>query len=157
MKMYQQLDKDMVAVLKFIDLNGQEFEVDLKEELAFSEHTLNQATFTHASKYVWWTEVLAHAKRQLSAQDTAMDLLLAQLGNQAREAIKAQGDKPTKDSVNDYIKVLPEYIEAKHALDWWTTRVFQLQYIVKAWEQRGSALIQAGAQYRKEMDVHNRQ
>lgn len=145
----------MVAVFTFIDINGQQFTVNVGEELAFSEHTLNQATFTHASKYVWWTEILSHAKRQLQSQETAFDLLNAQLGNRAREAISAQGGKPTKDNVNDWVLTQEEYGKAKAELDWWANRVFQLQYVVKAWEQRGNSLIQAGAQYRKEMDSYN--
>lgn len=153
--MYQQVDKDMVAVLSFVDQAGELFEVDIKEELAFSEHTLNQATFTHASKYVWWTEILSHAKRHLDSANTAMDLLEAQLGNQARDVIGQTGTKPTKDAVHDYVVTQQAYIDGKANLDWWANRVFQLQYIVKAWEQRGSALIQAGAQYRKEMDSYN--
>lgn len=148
---YQQLDGNTVATLQFVDNAGQPFVKDLKEELSFSEHTYNQDLMSQAPSYAWWSSVYVHAKQYLESSKLKLELVEADLGKHFRTVIETEGKKPTKDMITERIHTAPEYKEAREVNIWWETRVLQLQYVVKALEQRNNALTQFGAQMRSEI------
>ncbi|MDT9683415.1 hypothetical protein RND61_15305 [Streptomyces sp. TRM76323] len=140
----QVLDKDRVAIMSFVDVDGQPFDVDLSQQLSISESEFVRDLKEQPALYDYWASILSMAIQKKKELALTVDLIKAQKSNQAR----ATFDKITVNAVNDYVTVSPEYQSAINELTRWETQVSKIQYIVKAFEQRSNALAQLGAQMR---------
>lgn len=142
--MEQVLDKDSVATLRFVSEQGEPFTIDLKEELGISDATFTEDVENQPAKYAWWVSVLERTRQKVRAKEDAVDYIYAKLSNKARSDL----DKPTVASIDSYVKVNQDYVEALEGLRFWQGRVDMLNGIVKAFEQRERMLMQKGAQLR---------
>lgn len=148
----QELSDD-VAVMHFVKATGESLDIDVGEQLAMSEATFNQDLLSQPARYAWWATILQQAREREKEASLAADVTKAKLGNEARVELPKMGQKPTAGNVEDWVLVQKEYHDAITTLNWWDNRVFQLNYIVKAFEQRNNALTQLGASIRA--DVKN--
>lgn len=153
--MYQSINQDTTAKIDFVDQAGQPFTVDLTQELSFSEHTYNQDLMSQASKYVWWSSVYTSAKQFLDNAKLELEGIEAELSIDIRNRLNKEGKKFTKDVVADEVHTSEKYQLARERIIFWDTRVAQLNFILKAFDQRSNALAQLGAQTRREMDLQN--
>lgn len=141
------LDTDTVAVLHFVNQNGEPFSYDLKRELAFSDATLMRDMEGQPAKYAWWTSVLERARIKMKQSEDALDYVKASVSNQVR----AEGLVKTVAAVTDAVIVNDNYQEALATLRYWQGEVDMLSYVVKSFEQRERMLMQKSAQLRKSM------
>lgn len=148
MEKFQRVSKNDVVTMSFVGYDGVEFTMDLRIEMAMSEHTLNQCLLEQPGKYAWWATVYSDAKAVLEQEEFNLSILEAELGNEARDVIESQGGKATVANVKDYVLVQPQYKELKGSVIWWRGHVSKLKYVVGAFEQRSNSLAQLGAQLR---------
>ncbi len=142
--MEQVLDKNAVATLRFVSEQGEPFTIDLKDELGISDASFKEDVENQPSKYAWWVSVLERTRQKVRAKEDAVDYIYAGLSNKAR----AELDKPTVASIDSYVKVNSDYVDAVEELRFWQGRVDMLNGVVKAFEQRERMLMQKGAQLR---------
>lgn len=149
----QTLDRNTVAKMAFIGTDGVEFTLDLLEELAMSEQTLNQDLLGQPGKYAWWASVAQQTKEKLAEANLRLEMVQAGASNKVRTDYASQGGKaPSQATIMDNILTDPNYLDARKDVNWWTERVGMLTYIMKSFEQRSNALAQIGAQIRREKD-----
>ena len=146
--MIQPLDENTVAKLKFVNMDGTSFERDIQQDLMMSEESFEQDLLKQPSEYAWWTAVMLQAKEKYKEAETQLDYVKAVLGDQARATL----GKATVAQVNDFVVQQQDYQDAVNTANWWGSRVDQLQYVVKAYEQRAQLLIQLGAQLRHSIE-----
>ncbi|QFP93310.1 UNVERIFIED_ORG: hypothetical protein Xoosp15_45 [Xanthomonas phage Xoo-sp15] len=132
--------------LRIIDENGEYQVYDMREELKVNESNLLQEMLQQPSKYIYWSSVLEKIKFFQEKTELQLELVVARLDPQAREEIKKSGDKPTKDSVDAYIKQQTEFVEAKEQCLYYDYIAGRLARIVKAFEQRKDMLQSYGKQ-----------
>lgn len=151
--MKQTLDRNTVAKMSFVGTDGVEFTLDLLEELAMSEQTLNQDLLGQSGKYAWWASVTQQTKEKLAEADLQLEIVQASASNDVRTEFATKGAKvPSQATIMDRILTDQGYLDARSNVRWWTERVGMLMYIMKAFEQRSNALAQIGAQIRREKD-----
>lgn len=153
--MYHSINSDTNAQLEFVDQIGNPFTIDLVQELSFSEHTFNQDLMSQASKYAWWASVYTGAKQFLDNAKLELEGIEAELSIAIRSQFNKEGRKYTKDVVADEVHTTTKYQEARERIIFWETRVAQLNFVLKAFDQRSNALAQLGAQTRREMEMNN--
>lgn len=142
--MEQLLNKDTVATLRFVSEQGEPFTLDLKEELGISDATFTEDVEKQPAKYAWWVSVLERTRQKARAKEDNLEYVYAILSNKARSEL----DKPTVASIDSYVKVNQDYVDARDELRFWQGRVDMVNGVVKAFEQRERMLMQKGAQLR---------
>ena len=126
--------------IKLIDETGQFLEIDLQKELRIDEHRLEQEMIEQPSKYIYWSSILEKLRLYQEQCELDLEFLLGRLDKEAREHLMVTGTKPTKDSVEAYIKRSNEYKIAKEKCNYYDYLVRRLQFIVKSLEQRKDML-----------------
>jgi hypothetical protein len=132
--------------LRLIDEAGQFVEYDMKKELAISEANLAKEMLEQPSKYIYWSSILEKIKMFQESTELQLELLMARLDKQARTSLESEGAKPTKDSVESYIKRQPEYEKARKDCQYYDYIAGRITRIVKAFEQRKDMLQSYGKQ-----------
>ncbi|WWO58998.1 hypothetical protein [Listeria phage 20422-1] len=138
--------------LRIIDGNGQVTELDLEKELRVNEYSMQEEFLNQAPKYIYWASILEKVRMYQESASLALEVVGAQMNEKARDYYKTVDTKPTKDQVEAYILQQEEYQVAYKQLLTYNHLVKQLQYVVKAFEQRKDMLIQYGADLRKNKD-----
>jgi len=137
-----QLDNLDFYYLRLIDETGQFQEIDLRKELAVNENQLEREMLQQPSKYVYWTSVLERIRLFQDNAELEMEVLMGELDKEAREVL----EKPTKDSVEGYIRRTEKYQNQKRKCNYYEYLVRRLNFIVKAFEQRKDMLQSYGKQ-----------
>lgn len=133
-------------IIKLVDESGQYVEINLREELAINEDNLSQEMLQQPSKYVYWSSVLEKIRLFQENADLEMELLLGELDKEARIELPKEDIKPTKDSVDGYIKRTEKYKIAKEKCNYYDYLVKRLQFIVRSFEQRKDMIQSFGKQ-----------
>lgn len=142
-----------VDTIRVVDQSGQFVEYDLHSELRINEHNLQEDIQQQASKYVYWSSLLAQVRGFLEASELKVEEVKAKYYEPGREHYVTKGvAKPTKDQIESFIVLQPEYQEARQQLIAYQKHEQHLRYIVKAFEQRKDMLIQIGADLRQQRD-----
>ena len=128
--------------LRLIDESGQFQEYNLKEELAVNESNLLQEMLQQPSKYIYWASILEKIQFFQESSELELELLEARLDKQAR----ADLEKPTKDSVEAYIKRTDDYRKAREKVMYYDYICKRILRIVKGFEQRKDMLQSYGKQ-----------
>lgn len=141
-----QLDSLNFYIIRLVDEAGQFVEINLKEELAVNEHNLEKEMREQPSKYVYWSSVLERIRLYQETAELELEALLGELDKEARYELPKIDIKPTKDSVDGYIKRTEKYKIAKEKCNYYDYLVRRLQFIVKSFEQRKDMLQSYGRQ-----------
>jgi hypothetical protein len=140
------LDNLEFDILKLIDETGQYVEYNLRKELAINEDNFQEAMLTQPASYIYWSSILEKLKLYQETKELELEKVLAQLDQEARDHIKKDGTKPTKDMVDAYVKRHDDYqAKQKEVVDY-NYIVGRMQRIVKAFEQRKDMLQSYGKQ-----------
>lgn len=143
-------------LVRISDANGEFYDYNLKEELSINEHDLYTEFGQQPVKYVYWSSILEQVRGYLESATLNEEVVRANMYEPARVALMANGTpKPTKDQIEAWIINQEEWVKAKNEVLIYTKFVKQLQYIVKALEQRKDMLIQIGADSRKDKEYEN--
>lgn len=137
------LDFDTISI---IDESKQFTTFNLRNELKVNEHNLLVEMLEQPSKYVYWSSVLEKLKFFQESTELQLEFLVATLDKQARDEMKQIAEKPTKDSVDAYIKRNPEYQAMRQNCLSYDYVIGRVQRIVKAFEQRKDMLQSYGKQ-----------
>lgn len=132
--------------LRLIDENGEYQEYNLREELKINETNLLQEMLQQPSKYIYWSSLLEKLKLYQESAELQLEIKWANLDEQARNYLKSVNVKPTKDSVEAYIKRQPEYEQARKNVQYYEYTSARVARIVKAFEQRKDMLQSYGKQ-----------
>lgn len=139
--------------IRISDVNGEFHEYDMKEELVINDHDLYNEFSQQPVKYMYWTSVLEQVRAYLESSILSEETVRADLYEPARMALIGSGTaKPTKDQIESWIIKQDQWVTAKNEVLVYTKYVKQLQYVVKAYEQRKDMLIQIGADSRKDKE-----
>lgn len=133
-------------LLRIIDETGQYVEYDLKRELSINERNLQKEMLEQPSKYIYWSSILEKIKYFQESTELKLELLMAKLDKEARAELSKDGGKPTKDSVESYIKRQPEYEAARSNCQYYDYIAGRIARIVKSFEQRKDMLQSYGKQ-----------
>lgn len=137
------LDFDQINI---IDENKQFETFNLRKELAVNEHNLLTEMLEQPSKYIYWSSVLEKLKFFQESTELQLEFLVATLDKQARDEMKQIGEKPTKDSVDAFIKRDAAYQAMRQNCLGYEYVIGRVQRIVKAFEQRKDMLQSYGKQ-----------
>lgn len=130
--------------------NGDTREFNIKDELAISKATLNEDVIEQPGKYAWWAAVAEQAKHQRDHAETELDKAEAQADYNVRLKLELDGIKITEALVKQNIKLDKEYLMALNTYNLAKKNAATLDKVVKAFDQRMEALINLGANLRKE-------
>lgn len=132
--------------LRLIDESGEFVEVDLKEELAINDDNLEKEMRDQPAKYVYWSSVLERLRLFQESSNLELEALLGELDKEARVELLKEDIKPTKDSVDAYIKRTEKYKVAKEKCNYYDYLVRRMVFIVKSFEQRKDLMQSYGRQ-----------
>ena len=141
-----QLDNLDFHTLRLIDETGAYIVIDLKAELAINENNLDREMLQQPAKYVYWSSILERLRYFQESAELELEVLEGRLDNEAREELPKEGVKPTKDSVENYMKRKEEYVIAREKCNTYDYLVRRLHFIVKSFEQRKDMLQSYGKQ-----------
>lgn len=132
------------------DASGNREDLDLQEELLINKHDIEQELYLQPQKYVYYTALLEKVRSYLESAKLTEELIHAELYEPSRESIvSATGRNPTKDQIESAILRQDKYIDAREQVIILESTVKNLQYIVRAFEQRKDMLVQLSTHERK--------
>lgn len=131
------------------DKNGNSQEFDITDELRVTEYTIKEDFMQQSSKYAWWASILEKVRAYAEVEQRNLETVGARLNLQIRNQYEQQSKKPTKDQVESAVYLNEDYQKQAQIVESWNYKVKQLQYIVKAFEQRKEMLISIGAELRQ--------
>jgi len=140
------LDMDKITV---VDYNGQYQEYSVNDLVYVDETNYQKEFIEPPAKYAFWTIVLQQAKRVQAEQEDQLKQTHDRMYNEAYNALKDQGIKPTKDLIEAQIGQSDEYFQAKQRTNEADYSAGRVAYLVKALEQRANMLQSYGADQRK--------
>lgn len=144
------LDDLAFSKLIIYDASGNREELDLQEELNINPHNLVDELYLQPQKYVYYTALLEKVRSYLEGANLALDVEHARLYEPARDHLfKATGRNPTKDQIESYILNQETYLDKREQVIILESTVKNLQYVVRAFEQRKDMLIQLSTHERK--------
>lgn len=135
--------------LTIIDMNGEAHTFNIHDELRLSEYTIQQEMYSQSAKYSYWASLLERVRVYAEAEQRKLEQIGARVNKEVRTRYEQQKKKPTKDVIESDILLDEEYQQQQYIVEQRNYQVKQLQYIVKAFEQRSSMLIQISAELRQ--------
>lgn len=132
--------------IKLIDETGEFVEIDLQSELGINEHNLEVEMREQPSKYLYWTSVLEKVRLFKESAELELEFLEGRLDREARVELPKMDMKPTKDSVEGFMRRNQDYQEARQKCNHYDYLVRRLNFIVKSFEQRKDLLQSYGRQ-----------
>jgi hypothetical protein len=90
--------------LRIIDTNGQLEVFNLKEELKVNELNLQEELLKQPGKYIYWSALLEKLRYYQEGKELEIEQREAELEPVARQELKKEETKPTKDMIAAYIK-----------------------------------------------------
>lgn len=140
------LDFDTFTI---IDKNGNRENINISDELMIDENNINEEFMKQSGKYAYWASLLEIVRRYYEAEQRKLETIGSQLNLTVRQAYKQKGEKPTKDMIEADVFINQNYQNQLNIVEDWSYKTKQLNYIVKAFEQRVNALTHLGAEQRK--------
>lgn len=122
--------------LSVVDETGQRVDFDLQQELSINEYNYEMEMLSQPAKYVYWSSLLEKLRLYEEQAELELETLIGELDQQARAEI----EKPTKDSVDAYMKRTEAYKLAKEKINYYKYVVKRVQFVVKSLEQRKDML-----------------
>lgn len=141
--------------IRIVDNNGETQSYNISDMLSFNENNYEVAYTEQAASYVYWASVYAITKEQEESANNLLDKVHADQYAVAFNRLSGTGARPTKDAIESVIIQSPQYQDQKKVYFEAKRLAMQLQYLVKAFEQRRDMLIQFGAERRKLNTVGN--
>ncbi len=139
--------------IRVTDENGETIVFDLTEELQVNEFSVRQAFLEQPAKYTYWTSLLERLRMYQENYELQAEKRKAELYEPSRKSLIEQGvTKPTKDQIEAQIMLDEQYYALRQSIISLTFNVRQVQYVVKAFEQRKDMLIQYGADLRRDFE-----
>lgn len=135
--------------LTIIDMNGEAHTFNIHDELKLSEYTIQQEMYSQSAKYSYWASLLERVRVYAEAEQRKLEQIGAKVNKEVRTRYEQEKKKPTKDVIESDILLDEEYQQQQYIVEQRNYQVKQLQYIVKAFEQRSSMLIQISAELRQ--------
>lgn len=135
--------------LTIIDMNGEAHTFNIHDELKLSEYTIQQEMYSQSAKYSYWASLLERVRVYAEAEQRKLEQIGAKVNKEVRNRYEQEKKKPTKDVIESDILLDEEYQQQQYIVEQRNYQVKQLQYIVKAFEQRSSMLIQISAELRQ--------
>lgn len=132
--------------LRIVDTNGQLEVFNLKEELKVNEINLQEEMLKQPGKYIYWSALLEKLKYYQEGKELEIEQREAELEPVARQELKKEETKPTKDMIAAYIKRDETYQKLQADLLTYNFIVGKIGRIVKAFEQRKDMLQSYGKQ-----------
>lgn len=144
------LDDLDFSKLTIFDANGNREDMDLQEELMINKFDIESELYLQPQKYVYYTALLEKVRSYLEGAKLAEEVAHAELYEPARERLAAStGRNPTKDQIESAVLSEESYLEAREQVIILESTVKNLQYIVRAFEQRKDMLVQLSTHMRK--------
>lgn len=139
--------------VRVIDENGESLVFDLTEELNVNEFNVRKEFLNQPGKYTYWTSLLERLRMYQENYELQAEKRKAELYETSRIALIEGGvSKPTKEQISAQIMLDEQYYNLKQSIINLSFNVRQIQYVVKAFEQRKDMLIQYGADLRREYE-----
>jgi len=135
--------------LTIIDMNGEAHTFNIHDELKLSEYTIQQEMYSQSAKYSYWASLLERVRVYAESEQRKLEQIGARVNKEVRNRYEQEKKKPTKDVIESDIILDEEYQQQQYIVEQRNYQVKQLQYIVKAFEQRSSMLIQISAELRQ--------
>lgn len=132
--------------VRLTDQTGVTVDYNLREELAVNEHNLLQEMLEQPAKFVYWASLLEQLKYYQESKELECERVIAHIDDAARQHYTSQGTKPTKDMVETYRRMQPEYDSVMQEYTYLKLVVGKVTRIVKAFEQRKDMLQSFGKQ-----------
>lgn len=124
-------------------------EISIREELKIDEFNMQKEFLNQSGKYAYWANLLEIVRHHFEAESIKLEKQGSMLNLTIRQQLEKQGKKPTKDMIESAIYLDEGYQKQLQEVKNWEYRTKQLQYIVKAFENRTMMLTQIGADLRK--------
>lgn len=147
---------DLTGTLRIIDENGEVHEYNMQNELKVNEVTLGQELLQQPVKYLYWGSVLEKVNAYLDTAKWQMDILEANLRDEARLFFAKQGARTNAQMIDDYAKQKDSWKIKRTEISNLEYIVKQTKLIVKAFEQRKDMLQSYGAQIRNDINYGNK-
>lgn len=139
--------------IQIVDENGMVETYSLSQELRINEMNVPNEYLQQSAKYIYWASILEKVRMYLDASELNSEIKKAECYTKSRDDLVEKGVlKPTKDQIEHAVMLDDDYVQALREVQGYTHLVKQLQYVVKAFEQRKDMLIQYGAELRKQKD-----
>lgn len=141
------------GTIRVTDANGETVTYVLKEELAVNNFNVREEFLMQPAKYAYWTSLLEQLRLYQESYGLKAEKRKSELYEPSRQQLIAVGiAKPTKDQIEAQIMLDDEYYKLRENVVSMEFNVKQVQYIVKAFEQRKDMLVQYGADLRRDFD-----
>lgn len=141
------------GTLRVTDANGETITYNLKDELAVNNFNVREEFLKQPAKYSYWTSLLEQLRLYQEMFELKAEKRKSVLYEPSRQALILEGiAKPTKDQIEARIMLDDEYYKLKTDVVNTAFNVRQLQYVVKAFEQRKDMLVQYGADLRRDFE-----
>lgn len=135
--------------IRIVDGDGQFKDYSMRNELEIPELGYLELMKEQPARYAYWSSVYQTVKYQQEQKQHELDKVHAELYQAVYQALVEQKTRPTKDMVESAILLEDSYQKALAAVDAANHLTGQLQYLVKAFDQRKDMLIQFGAEQRQ--------
>lgn len=122
----------------------------LTEDLAFSEHNLNDAMMNQASLFSYYASTSAKAQLQCDRLKTKLDYINATIDVELREEAAATGTKVTETLLSNKIKLDPRYVKSIAHYNESKAIAAMLKSTTEAFQQRRDMLVQIGKDARED-------
>ena len=133
-----------------IEIDGQEYTVDLSADLDINEGDLSSEFCKHAEKFAFYATAYELALRQDKKLHAKLDRQYAILDHSVRMEGKSSGTKLTEKMVENSVITRPEYTELQEKLQEASEKTGLLKQDKDAMIHRRDMLIQLGATQRAE-------
>lgn len=136
--------------ITIVDAHGNREERNLQDELMINPHNIEDELYEQPQKYVYYTALLEKVRSYLESAKLAEEMTHARMYEPARETlVNSTGRNPTKDQIESHILVQEEYSSKREQVIILEATVKNLQYVVRAFEQRKDMLVQLSTHERK--------
>lgn len=130
----------MSITAKFNLPNGLE-EVDFMADMKIDQGNLNAEIVEQASKYVWYATLASLAENMWEESKLNLEVTVAVLDKAIRQKALDDKVKLTESQIDNMMKGMKEWQEAKKTVLDWKKQTNIMNNIVQGWEHRKSMLV----------------
>lgn len=146
---------DISGEFRIIDENGEIRSYNLHDELRINEANLAQEFLQQPSKYLYWGSVLEKVNMYLDSAKWKLEVLEANLRDEARIFFTQKNVKSNAQMIDDYAKKNQSWQDQRAQITNLEFIVKQTKLIVRSFEQRKDMLQSYGAQIRNDINYGN--
>ncbi|QYC50832.1 hypothetical protein KQUDLBSD_CDS0132 [Staphylococcus phage PG-2021_40] len=144
------IDTDTIRV---VDSQGQTVDYDVLSDLSVHDYNANDELREQHVKYRKYANIYNRLSYYLEEEEIKLVTISSQINLDIRNQYQAtNGKPPTKDVVEAEIQTKQKYIDQLRIVNHLKYQKTQLQYILKAFEQRKDMLVQYTAHLRKDIE-----